>query len=1728
MSDSTGRLVGELERLGVRLWVDDGQLRFRAPQGVMTPQRRDAVRGHRDEIVDFLAGGGLPRLSADPAAGYEPFPLSDVQSAYLLGRGRTFAYGGVACHGYGELRYPELDPAAMTAAWRATIDRHPMLRAVVEADGAQRVLEAVPPLEIPVTDVRGGGDLDAALAATRAQMDHRVFTPSRWPLFEVRITRADAAAVLHVSVDFLIADFVSIQLLLDEVHRRYHRPDTVLPALEVSFRDYLLTEARWRAGGRHERDRGYWLGRLDELPGAPELPVLATAADSPGRFQRYATTIDPARWAMLRQRAGAHGVTPSTAVLAAYAQTVAAWSRRPGFTLNVTLLNRLPLHPRVPELIGDFTGVELLAVPAPDGAPFAARAAALQAQLWQDMDHRAFSGIEVMRELVRRRGNEAALFPVVFTSAIGLGGGTGADPVPQGELGYGISQTPQVWLDCQNMERDGGLASNWDVRTGVFPDGVVPDMFAAYEALLHRLADDDAAWREPPGLALPPAQAQRRRQVNDTAVPAPRGRLHDGVFAQAARDPGRIAVIAGDRMLTYGELSGRAFAVADALAAAGAGTGDLVGVSMDRGWEQVPAVLGALLAGAAYVPVDTNQPAARRATILANAGIALVLCTRANRDGPWPDGVRALVVDDLAPVADPAARAVTGARGADLAYVIHTSGSTGVPKGVMISHEAALNTVVDINTRFGVDATDRVLGLSQLGFDLSVYDVFGPLAVGGTLVVPDPQRRADPSHWAELIAEHQVSLWNSVPAQLQMLYHYLSSAAAGPHAAASVATLRLALLSGDWIPVALPDQIRALVPELRLISLGGATEASIWSIWYPIGEVRPEWTSIPYGTPLANQTFHVLDCALRPCPDWVTGELYIGGTGVALGYLNDPERTAARFPTHPVTGERLYRTGDLGRYTPDGTIEFLGREDSQVKIRGYRIELAEVETALQGHPGVAAAAVLVDGEAALERRLAAFAVPASRPPAAPAPAELVTAACAAGDRAIAGVDRQRYLRYAHRLDAVALPAMVRAWQAGGLFARPGQAHTYPEILAGAKVAPRHHRLTRRWLLALTREGLLAADGDRYTLTSTVDDATMDQAWQAVRQEVRPQDEDLLAYFQASIAALPALLRGDDDPLALLFPDGRLDTSQRLYEDATFNQWANRAAGELVRRLGRHLAGDRPLRVLEVGAGGGGTTAAILHALSEVDIDYLCTDLSGFFTGQAEQRFAGHPGLRFAVYDLDRDPHAQGLADNSFDVVVAGDVLHATANTDEVLARLRRLLAPGGALVALEMTRDHYQIMTSLELLVRLDEATADFTDARQGTGTLFLDRAAWHEVLTRAGGTDVLCLPGPDGFVAELGMCVLAARFKTDRVPLRPDDLTGYLAERLPGYMVPPVLWVLDELPTTDNGKVDRRALGRLVPRTAEPATAGGYQAPGTDLERALAALWGEALHRGEVGRDDNLFQLGGDSLIAAQLAGRILADLPQAGGLFFDELLRNLLERPTVRQLAQWIAQAAGVGAAEPDAAPAGPAQLLVPLGGDGDGGYARYFLPDATGSLATAAALAGAGTDGATAYGLAGAGLAGLPAVDVVAAGYARAILDRGDARVAVVGCGLTAPLAVEVARHLTERGTAVDLTVVAAAPPDVDPAVAYRAEYGTAPDGPDDPGWATFTAVHAALAGFTPALYAGDLRVVHAAAQPEAVAPWEDLCLGDLAVAPVAVADPHRAGEPGTVAAALAAAR
>ncbi|MEK5028252.1 amino acid adenylation domain-containing protein [Paenibacillus sp. FSL M7-1046] len=936
----------------------------------------------------------LPEFTVSPQEAFEPFPLTEVQMAYWSGR-RT---GSAATHVYQEMEFAGLDIERFEQCFQTLIKRHPMLRAMVMPDGMQQILEEVPPYPVRMADASGCSEAErvSRLDDIRQVMSQTIHTGS-WPMFAIKATRLpEGLTRLHISFDLMIADALSFRIILEELAALY-AGTAQLPPLEATFRDYVLSLLSVTSVDRYSIAQTYWQERLPRLPAGPQLPVAVSQGLKRQEFKRWKAVLPASLWSKLSAAARRRGLTSSALLLTCYAEVLALYAKQPHFLLNLTLFNRLPLHPQMEHLVGDFTTISLLEVDYRDPLPFGSRAEQLQKRLWTDLDHRLYSGIRVTEQLMAHSILSEPV-PVVFTSLLDLSDRerttAGFDQIFQRRNeseteARSLSETPQVWLDHQVAERDGELHYNWDAALSKFPPGVLDEMFAIYGSLLRRLAEEEEAWEQ----ALPLADSgsagfahrlrlaeidtrhQHKQETHDIA-------LHHGFQRMARTQPNAPALIVGGYTFSYGELNRKANAIAHQLVAYGIQPETLVAVVMEKGWEQVAAVLGILKAGAAYMPVDAGLPAYRIGELLELGQVQIVLVQSSVPVGDWATtGIKTIEVsENTGNEETPEYGGNADGIGEQLAYVLFTSGSTGTPKGVMISHIAAVNTLTDINRSQGLNPQDVVLGLSSLSFDLSVFDIFGCLAAGGTLVLPEPHRLRDPAHWLELMQKHRVTVWNSVPAFMNMLLMYAAFEV-------RLNSLRLCLLSGDWIPSTLPGAIRRLSAQAEIIALGGATEAAIWSIQFPVHIVDPAWTNIPYGLSMSGQRVYVLNARMEECPVSVPGELYIGGLGVASGYWRDEIRSAERFVMSPITGERLYRTGDWGRYGSDGVIEFLGRDDLQVKISGYRIELSEIESTLKTCPGVQEATVLAEGEEDA-RRLRAFVVLGSERQPLPDPAAL--------------------------------------------------------------------------------------------------------------------------------------------------------------------------------------------------------------------------------------------------------------------------------------------------------------------------------------------------------------------------------------------------------------------------------------------------------------------------------------------------------------------------------------------------------------------------------------------------------------------------------------------------------------------------------------------------------------------------------------------------------------------
>lgn len=806
-------------------------------------------------------------------------------------------------------------------------------------------------------DEASARDKAAAFAALPFDLEREI------PLRALAIDIGGGAALLTIVTHHIAADG-SAELLQAAIAAAY-RGETVTAGVSS------IDAAAWLHGPEHgaelAKDQSWWAAEFANPPQPLALPAdRAPGAQASGRGGQVILRAP----AGLRARLGAvcaeYGVTPFHALLALSWAYLARLSGQDDICVAVPVTDRP--HPALSDAIGSFVNTVLMRGQVDLQSDIAAllrhaqeRALAAQAHSRAPIDR------VVGANACLRMGHGGIVANVMLSvlqeaGALMLGGAQGEPvdielPAARFDLGMFFRLSP----DGMGLviEYDGDRFDRASARR--IGDGWMTLAQAA-------LAD--------PGLTVGmlPLMTPAERHImledwNATTVDhASVSTLHGMFLDRAQHQPDAVAIRTESMALTYGELAAQASQMAQCVLAAGAKPGERVALLCDRQPFLVAGLLGIMMAGCAYVPLDPDSPLLRHEAMLKVAGARVLVSDAvfAERAAALAAGAALTVIPADAMTVPADQRALPADDVDRLAYIIFTSGSTGIPKAVAVRHRPAYNLIDWVNRTHGVGPDDCLLFVTSVSFDLSVYDMFGMLAAGGSIRIASRANVRDPQALARILVEEAVTFWDSAPIALDQCVAYLE----GQRAKA----LRLVFLSGDWVPVSLPDRIRAC-SNAAVVALGGATEAVIWSNWHPVAQVQPGQASIPYGRPIQNARYYILDHRLEPVPVGVAGDLFIGGAVLADGYFGDPVLSAERFIDDPFrpAGQRMYRTGDRARYFADGSMEFLGRLDNQVKIRGYRIEASEIETALAAQDGVRAAHIAIRGERQ-ERWLCAYAV----------------------------------------------------------------------------------------------------------------------------------------------------------------------------------------------------------------------------------------------------------------------------------------------------------------------------------------------------------------------------------------------------------------------------------------------------------------------------------------------------------------------------------------------------------------------------------------------------------------------------------------------------------------------------------------------------------------------------------------------------------------------------------
>jgi len=772
------------------------------------------------------------------------------------------------------------------------------------------------------------------------------FDLQKAPLFRAALIKvAEKKYILVLITHHIVFDGSSFNILLKDINRLYYGQK--LTDINIQYKDFSVWQNHLLSGDRLEDKRRYWAERLSGNISVLSMPYDFSKKNNQSfKYASKKFIISNDIMGKLGQYAKEKNTTMFIVIISIYSILLAKYSGEEDIIIGTLSAGRN--HTGLGNIVGMFVNTLAIRNNVQLNKTFSNFLEETKDNVLKDYENQDYP-FDIMIDNIfknipiERKDSVNPLFDtmLVFHNEIkSLNEEMMSECLNIKDYNNNLnlnkdSNGLDIYLDMF-LEQDNQISGLLSYNANLFKESTISMFITHFTNIASQVAEN-------PSIKLSDIDILSKEEKNKilfefttTKVEYPLNKTVYELFEEhVEKNPENIAAIFENKTLTYRELNDKSNQLAGYLRNIGIKPNEIICIMVERSFEMIIGLMGILKAGGAYLPIEPSYPEERVKYLLENSKSDIII-TQKKYEQIANLGSKVVFIEDSSIYIGRADNLCMVNSSEDLAYTIYTSGSTGNPKGVMITHKAVVNTICDINRKFDINKKDRIIGLSSVSFDLSVYDIFGALTAGASIVLIQDQRNI--GEIIEVLKNKNITIWNSVPAIIDMLVKNICDEFENT-------SLRLVMLSGDWIPLKLPENIKRFFINSEVISLGGATEASIWSIYYPIVEVKEQWNSIPYGNPLSNQTFYVLDRGMQLCPYGVPGELYIGGIGLAKGYMNDPEKTAYSFIDHPQFGN-LYKTGDWGRFHKDGYIEFLGRRDHQIKIRGFRIELGEIETQL--------------------------------------------------------------------------------------------------------------------------------------------------------------------------------------------------------------------------------------------------------------------------------------------------------------------------------------------------------------------------------------------------------------------------------------------------------------------------------------------------------------------------------------------------------------------------------------------------------------------------------------------------------------------------------------------------------------------------------------------------------------------------------------------------------------
>lgn len=1384
------------------------------------------------------------------------FVLTDVQYSYLIGRENDQILGGVGCHAYLEIDGENIEADRLKDAWNKLQYRHPMLRAKFTKDGYQEILDKPYSEEIEVFDLSALDEetLYSRLIEIREQISHRKLNVNEGQVAGLSLAKfSDKKSRIFFDVDLLVSDVMSMSIIIKELAELYSGVE--LAHLDVyTFKEYMQNIA---SNPDNEEDKAFWEQKINSFEiERPNLPLKKQPEQiKETKFTRRKRIIKKEEWETIKDIAASYQSTPSMVLLTAYALVLERWCNQEKFFINIPLFNRDLENKYLKDMVSDFTNILLVEHEVTDDSRFLDTLRRINKTFLENVSHSAYSGVQVQRDISKNQGTSVNIAPVVFACNIDYPLETEISRKNLGKVSYMISQTPGVWLDFQTYIMDGNLILCWDSVDELFPKCLLDDMMDSLYGLLESLRQK-INWEKQVDV-LPENQKSIRKQDVEEILPLqyPDETLYDGFIKNVKLNPDKVAIIDSEtkEQITYYKLYEISLKVAGYLSKNGIEKGNYVGITLPRGSRQLYAIFGILFVGATYASIGIAQPNDRRSKIYNQIGIKHIISDEKTIKNCILSKDEVKIIDlDEAMANESKLEQPVEISPYDSAYIIMTSGTTGIPKGVEIMHTSAINTCIDLNKKYKVSTDDTILMVSAIDFDLSVYDIFAILSAGGTIVTTSEDNYRNPDEWLNLVDEYNVTIWDSVP----ILFDMIVTMAEGKN---RKLPFRLVMLSGDWIAINLPERFYCISENADsvVVAMGGATEASIWSNYLNVPrEIPKDWISIPYGRPLKNQVYRVVDNFGRICPNYVKGELLIGGVGVAKCYHGDEELTKKKY--FEKDGVRWYKTGDNGRTWNDGTIEFLGRKDTQVKVKGHRIELGEIEDAIRRYKGVDRAIVdFIEKENG--KQLVAFIkinndyseISGDVRQSEMKDSFIVTPK---------NTSKNEILAQNKEINNVVIKTILEVLNNIGVdFGK--NTFSLDEIYKKISDSEERIFIVKHWIDTLLSYGILRSIGNKYEFISNNFDI-----------EINDKSMRKICEYTTNLATeLTDILTGNKEAIEVFYAEDNKFSINKLCENLIGYEESIESILLSLKNI-TTLNPNKKLRILEFSTRNKKITELLFNELKDYVEEYIYLDNSIYY----KDRLSTLQKCENFKYIVVEKEISEKFENDYFDAIIALNSIHRSINSQDQVYDFINVLKAGGLLIGNEINKCNL-----------LPIITADVIENKD-----FLDK---KEINFIADNSEIMYESNfHSPYVTNFNTFALR-KLRNSKITF--NEIEYYLREEIPAYMIPTYFYNVDNIPLNKNGKVDRKKLkSRIkIKKSNYINNKNNREEAKTKLEEILLDIWKDVLNK-ELSVKDNYFFIGGDSLTATVIIGKIKKKM------HIEISIKDIFQNPSVDNLAKFI----------------------------------------------------------------------------------------------------------------------------------------------------------------------------------------------------------------------------------